>query len=88
MIAISKIVCRYTLLRMLDFTASARTDSLGLAWGLDTIDKERGASPEEGDAGSDDGYDYVYKCENCSVVQLGPFHHVQLWLHICSARAS
>ena len=41
------IICRDTLLRMHDFTASDSTDSFGLAWGPDTIDKEQGTSPEE-----------------------------------------
>ena len=35
------IICTYTLLRMRDFTASDSIDSFGLAWGPDTIDKER-----------------------------------------------
>ena len=33
---------------MHDFTASASTGSFGLAWGPETIYKERGTSPEEG----------------------------------------
>ena len=32
---------------MCNFTDSASTDSFGLAWGPDTIDKEWGTSPEE-----------------------------------------
>ena len=41
-------ICRYTLLRMRDFTASIRTYSFGLFWVPDTIEKEQGMSPEEG----------------------------------------
>ena len=44
------IISRYTLLCMRNFTASDSTDSFGLAWGPDTIEKKRGTNPEEGES--------------------------------------
>ena len=43
------IICRYTLLRMRDFTATG-TEQTHLVWlgGPDTIDRIQGTSPEEG----------------------------------------